>query len=303
MALDYTKETALYQPDAIGNGISDARGEAKRYITSVIDSGIFVHTEESPMPTVPETTGNNGVHISDDVDIIANGVNVASYGTSARIGVETSDHVTIDSNGLSIYDGARYICSFEGYEENSILYNQMNLNTGSISGYTQNSKNYLEAVCGDASIKLREDGGIYCNGHSTSIGSIETDTRTTADLTSANVSSYANGAAVTLYPGVYTITGQATFPKRYKAIGDSTEPDYTNLEIQIYNLTSGEVLGRQRIVVYKNAVTVLQAHCNVTIPEADVEATTGNYQNIAVRVSAGYCCDGPSTTISAMRIC
>lgn len=301
MALDYTKETALYQPDAIGNGILDARGKAERYITSVTDSGIFVHTEESPRPTVPETTGNNGVHISNDVDIIANGVNVASYGADARIGVQTSDHVTIDSEGLTVYQGANEVCSLKKYT--SINGNiemcclELEDDGREVRGYTVGSKKYLGVSCYGTSISLDSEGDIDLNGavniNGHSIGSISADSRTTDDLTGAGIQYYVNGAAVSLTAGTYVITAQATFPKRYKAIGDPTEPDYTNLEIQIYNLTSSTVLGRQRIVVYKNAVTVLQAHCIISIASP---------ANVNVRVSAGYCCDGCDTSINTVCI-
>lgn len=100
----YTKETALYDTGAIKNGIDGAANTAKSYITNVSNDGVFVH-EYSSSDVQPTTTGANGVHISDDVDIIRNGEVVASYGEAAVIGKETGEsRVLIDYHSLQLVD-------------------------------------------------------------------------------------------------------------------------------------------------------------------------------------------------------
>ena len=82
---------------------SAAAKKATNYITDITNSGIFVHTVDSPTPTVPLTTGNYGVHINGtDIGIIRNGVNVASYGDTIRVGKTSNHHIVLDSTGMAV---------------------------------------------------------------------------------------------------------------------------------------------------------------------------------------------------------
>lgn len=97
----YTKETALYDTGAIAADIQDAGSKATGYMTDVSNDGVFVH-EYSATDVTPSTTGANGVHISDDVDIVRNGEVVASYGTDAVIGANANgkSRTEIKSTGI-----------------------------------------------------------------------------------------------------------------------------------------------------------------------------------------------------------
>lgn len=106
----YSKETALYQTDGIKNDIRDAGNNAKGYMTDVSSEGVFVHEYDVSNPHPSDDTAN-GVHISNDVDIIRNGEVVASYGDTARIGKENDSYLEITND--SIYGVSEKISKFE----------------------------------------------------------------------------------------------------------------------------------------------------------------------------------------------
>ncbi len=72
-----------------------AASNATKYVTD-ITNGIFVH---------PENDANNGVQITDSVDIKRNGTSVANFGATARVGAESGAHVNISTSGLEMADG------------------------------------------------------------------------------------------------------------------------------------------------------------------------------------------------------
>lgn len=103
----YTKETSLFDNGKIANDINEAKGTANNYIAEVSNDGIFVHqTDAGRSGSTPTALDAYGVHISDDVDIIEGGVNIASFGSTARIGADSSPHVTVNNNGMTVYTGS-----------------------------------------------------------------------------------------------------------------------------------------------------------------------------------------------------
>ena len=94
------KETALYDEGKIQNAVNDAKTKATGYMTNVSNDGVFVH-EYDVSGQQPTDTGANGVHISDDVDIVRNGEVVASYGSSATIGSTASGKYNINVDGAN----------------------------------------------------------------------------------------------------------------------------------------------------------------------------------------------------------
>lgn len=81
---------------------NDASKTATSYITNINNNGVFVH-KASTGDVQPTDSNANGVHITDDVDIIRNGEVVATFGSSARIGEESSAHFLIESGKLTGY--------------------------------------------------------------------------------------------------------------------------------------------------------------------------------------------------------
>lgn len=104
----YSKETALFKNGAIADDILDAKNNAEAYMTDVSSSGVFVHEYDENRPT-PSTSGANGVHIYDKVDIVRNGEVVASYGQTAVIGRKNDSeaYVEVESKKLSIHDNTQ----------------------------------------------------------------------------------------------------------------------------------------------------------------------------------------------------
>ena len=84
------------------NESDNAAKTATSYITNINNNGVFVH-EASTGDVQPTDSNANGVHITDDVDIIRNGEIVATFGSSACIGKEDSAHFLIESGKLTGY--------------------------------------------------------------------------------------------------------------------------------------------------------------------------------------------------------
>ena len=102
----YTKETALYDPGAVGGAINDAGSKATNYLTNITGGGVYVHSAE---------TEANGVRITDSVDIIRNGESVANFGEdgTSRVGSETGGNVLTESDKITFRDKLEELLSFE----------------------------------------------------------------------------------------------------------------------------------------------------------------------------------------------
>lgn len=108
-----SKETSLFNKDAVKEDIQAAAQKATSYITKVSNDGIFVHqTDAGKSGDSPTQSTAYGVHISDDIDIIQGGESVAAYGTNTRIGKETEGNVLIDNDSVDIRDGQNVRASF-----------------------------------------------------------------------------------------------------------------------------------------------------------------------------------------------
>jgi len=106
----YTKETALYDTGAIGDGISEAGETASKYITVIDQNGIKVHAENNPTTNYTQIDGNG-------MEVFEGGISVASFGTDgARLGEKTGAHSEIDANGQRFYaeDGTTQLANI-GY--------------------------------------------------------------------------------------------------------------------------------------------------------------------------------------------
>lgn len=108
-----SKETSLFNKDAVKEDIQVAGQKATSYITEVSNDGMFVHqTDTDKDGDNPTESTAYGVHISDDIDIIRGGVSVATYGTNTRIGKETEGNVLIDNDSVDIMDGTTNLATF-----------------------------------------------------------------------------------------------------------------------------------------------------------------------------------------------
>lgn len=82
----------------------DARKRATYYLKDM-PNGVFVHAEDSNQQIAPTDSDANGVYITDQVDIIRNGISVSSFGESIRVGNQNTNHLQIDDNSIDFMDG------------------------------------------------------------------------------------------------------------------------------------------------------------------------------------------------------
>lgn len=106
MPKTYSKETALYDTDAISEDIADASEVATRYVTEMSSSGVKVH---------PSGSTSDYVQIdANGTEVVKGGTSVASYGANARIGSESGMNAYVDSSepSFSIRNGTTVLSRF-----------------------------------------------------------------------------------------------------------------------------------------------------------------------------------------------
>ena len=106
---DVSLSSSYEAAKAAYNEATNAKKVATNYLQDVSNDGVFVH-EASSTQVLPTDANANGVHISDDVDIIRNGEVVASYGENVTIGreftqSENRNQIKISSEGFDILNG------------------------------------------------------------------------------------------------------------------------------------------------------------------------------------------------------
>ena len=101
-ASDASSKAATAKSEAISAAASDATTKANaaaqtatNYLTIVDNTGLMVHTA---------SVANTGVKITSSVDIMQDGVSVANYGSTARIGKTGQLYVSVQSDGMSVYN-------------------------------------------------------------------------------------------------------------------------------------------------------------------------------------------------------
>ena len=98
-------------PEDVDSNISDAATKATDYITKIDNAGIFI----SPANQSPTTSAaGNSVKIDGTgMEVYKGGTSVAMYGDTGRVGVETSGHATVKSDGLHVWTGTESTASNE----------------------------------------------------------------------------------------------------------------------------------------------------------------------------------------------
>ncbi len=102
----------------------DAAKKATSYFTDISSGGVFIHKEDATHPQ-PDASTSNGVKITDQVDIIRGGESVASFGESARIGLENSGNIKISDSEIigNALDGEVFrIGTADATEERPVRY-------------------------------------------------------------------------------------------------------------------------------------------------------------------------------------
>lgn len=88
--------------------IAEAATKATSYISEINNNGIFVH-EESDDPADKDPATGTGVHISDAINIVKDGLSYIWAGienavAKVRIGLANASHILFSSSGTSIFD-------------------------------------------------------------------------------------------------------------------------------------------------------------------------------------------------------
>lgn len=100
--------------------------EISKYITNISQNGISIH---------PKNNDNDKIEITDHIEIIKQGVPIASYGETSIIGDQQGFHIKIGANNnegrLSFYQGpdneVAYITNNQLYITQSVVLQQMDL--------------------------------------------------------------------------------------------------------------------------------------------------------------------------------
>ena len=191
-----SKETALYEKDAIKNGINNAAGTATKYVSTVDDNGIFVAPEGKHPKDLP-ATGKTGWSISDAIELFKNGVSyikawLDSTNTpptpKVRIGTATGGNVTINNSSVDICDGGEALATF----------------------YSDQSRTYI--VGGDDLAIVAHNISLLDDASWNSIYHQPTGSTKNITLTTAGVSNYVSGPSLALRAGMYIIIGRCKFP-------------------------------------------------------------------------------------------
>ena len=100
-ALGEAKASIAASISSVEEGLGASIAENSRFIDahfeSSLEDGLFVHQSGD---------ADNGVRVTDEVEIIRDGASVASYGESVRIGPADGPHVSIDDDSMDFYAGA-----------------------------------------------------------------------------------------------------------------------------------------------------------------------------------------------------
>lgn len=83
---------------AFRNGAFQKLDSVAKYITAITDSGIRVHAKSNP-------TQNYAQIDADGMDVVKDGVSVAQFGSTTRIGKTSASHLVLGSSDIKFLDG------------------------------------------------------------------------------------------------------------------------------------------------------------------------------------------------------
>lgn len=220
-----SKETALYEKDAIKNGINNAAGTATKYVTLIDDdTGIFVSPEGEGPKDKPNT--KTGWSISDAIELFKNGVSYIKAWINTqnkpeiRIGQETGGNIVVDDDSIDICEAGDILSTFSA--------NGASIGCNGIQSVIDFCNGHLQLSCERASDNIHYKSIIDAPGDGNYIG-LYSDYIELVDsisprvqpyraigpiaLTTAGISYYAQGdVELFVDPGFYLLVGHCTFP-------------------------------------------------------------------------------------------
>lgn len=97
---EHYKETSVSNPNAIGNGITNASQTATKYITTIdSNNGIRVHAENIASTDYAQLDATG-------LNVVKSGTSVASFGSTTRIGPASGAHLAQNSNQIDLYNAS-----------------------------------------------------------------------------------------------------------------------------------------------------------------------------------------------------
>lgn len=224
-----SKETALYEKDAIKNGINNAAGTATKYVTLIDDdTGIFVSPEGEGPKDKPNT--KTGWSISDAIELFKNGRSylkawlggtVSNPVPTIRIGEENAFNIQVSDDDLTFHaldddTGEEYqigdlTASDRGIKVrggNSFM--DLNYDGWYISqGFASiRGNNHAQQVSVLGDMKLFNS--LTIQNHSEPIGTIKSATQS-QNTPSSDITDYNDGPEVTLSEGTWIVIGTWLF--------------------------------------------------------------------------------------------
>lgn len=127
-----------FDDSAVGTGtlVQERIVDPSKYITKISDTGITIHPEFNTNTTSIQLDGTG-------LDIIKNGVSVAKYSTTARIGQENGSRFLINTNSLQAYSGTDITPYFEVSANGLSWGNNTAATTAEVNVAAQTASNYI----------------------------------------------------------------------------------------------------------------------------------------------------------------
>ncbi len=229
-----SKETALYEKDAIKNGLMAAGGTATKYVSTIDQNGIFVAPEgEHPSDTITPT----GWKISDAIELFKNGVSyirawLDNTVPKVRIGPTSSSNIVIDNDGFEFNQNGSRIASIGAITNpDGVQFGggSSNLRLSTDGWYV--GKAYVAEIRGEndvgVSIMSSEPVTIY-----DSLANNLSDTQS-ARNTVAGVTDFADGGYLDLEPARYLLIGTWTFSRQ-----TGSETQERHVSVRLYDDTN-----------------------------------------------------------------
>lgn len=169
-------ESTVFNDDKLTGDVNDAAKTATDNITQIDSNGIWVTPTNKKPSNTSTGAGATGAKIdgTNGFGIWNNGVNVAQYGTSARVGSETSGHVNIASTGMQVYgsSGSTLLANI-GYGEGTgpsgssatAPYYSLGVRTGTIGNYSvvEGNNNTASGFASHAEGEYAEATGVHAH--------------------------------------------------------------------------------------------------------------------------------------------
>ena len=188
-----------FDDSAVGTGtlVQERIVDPSKYITKISDTGITIHPEFNTNTTSIQLDGTG-------LDIIKNGVSIAKYSTTARIGQENNSRFLINTNSLQAYSGTEVAPYFEVNANGLTWGSNIAATTTQVDAAAQTATNFIKIDGTGIKVQTSNDTTDYLYINSDKIAlyrnNVEklrlTDSLLRLGATSSNISIDADGMSI-----------------------------------------------------------------------------------------------------------